>query len=341
MFIKTKTKSNNVSEKYLITGAPGWLGNRLVEVMCKEGKDVTCLVLKGMKVDHLEKNGAKIIFGDVTDIDSLLFATTKIDRVIHAVGVIHPKKASDFYSLNTKGTKNMLEASYQSGVKKFLFVSSNSAQGYNIIKEKPMTEVGPDRPYTDYGKSKWNAEQIVKEYQNTRKLQTVIVRPCWFYGPNPGPIFVELVKHIKKGHPPIFGKGDNLRTMSYIDNTVYGIIKAIDSEKTNGQTYWFGDEKPYKLSDIYDEIAKNLGIAIKPIKIPWIFCQIAEKIDQFTGMLGQYHRYVHVVGETGHYIWCDTIKAQKDFGYEPKISLQEGMKITINSIKKAGLLDEK
>jgi nucleoside-diphosphate-sugar epimerase len=124
--------------------------------------------------------------------------------------------------------------------------------------------------------------------------------------------------------------------MSYIDNTVHGVIKAIDSYKTNGQTYWFGDEKPYKLIDVYNEIAENLGVKIKPIHIPWALCWLAEKIDQFTGKLGQYHRYMHVMGETGHDIWCDTTKAQVDFGYEPKVSLQEGMKITIESMKKLG-----
>ena len=330
----------SMTEKYLVTGAPGWLGNRLVEVMREQGKDVTCLVLKGMKIDHLEKCGAKTVYGDIMDFDSLLSVTKGMDKVIHAVGIIHPKKAKDFYDLNTNGTKNMLEASYRGGVKNFLYISSNSAQGYNVYKDKPMTEEGPDRPYTDYGKSKWKAEQIVKEYQNSGKLQTVIIRPCWFYGPNPGHIFVELVKHIKKGNPPIFGDGNNLRTMSYIDNTVYGVIKAIDSGKTNGQIYWFGDEKPYKLIDVYKEIAKNLGVTIKPICIPWALCWLAEKIDQFTGNLGQYHRHIHVMGETGHYIWCDTSKAQRDFGYEPKISLQEGMRLTIESMRKAGLLDE-
>jgi len=325
-----------MTERYLVTGAPGWLGNRLVEVMCQIGKDVTCLVLKGMKTDHLEKHGAKLVYGNVLDFNSLLEATNGIDKVIHAVGIIHPKKAQDFYNLNTGGTKNMLEASYKNCVKKFLFISSNSAQGYNISKDKPMTEEGPDRPYTDYGKSKWNAEQIVKEYQKNDRLQTVIIRPCWFYGPNPGSIFLDLVKRIKAGKPPIFGNGLNLRTMSYIDNTVYGLIKAIDSDKTNGQTYWFGDEKPYRLIDVYNEIAKNLDVTIKPIHIPWALCWLAEKIDQFTGKFGQYHRYMHVMGETGHDIWCDTAKAHRDFGYEPKISLQEGMKITIDSIKELG-----
>jgi nucleoside-diphosphate-sugar epimerase len=301
-------------------------------------KDVTCLVLKGMKIDHLKKHGAKLVYGNVLDFDSLLEATKNIDKVIHAVGVIHPKNACNFYNLNTNGTKNMLEASYKNGVKKFLFISSNSAQGYNIQKDKPMTETDPDRPYTDYGKSKYKAEQTIKEYQSTGKIQTVIIRPCWFYGPNPGPIFIELVRRINGGRPPIFGNGLNLRTMSYIDNTVYGIVKVIDSDKTNGQTYWFGDEKPYKLIDVYNEIAKNLGVKIKPIHIPWVLCWLAEKLDQFIGKIGQYNRYLHVMGETGHYIWCDTSKAQRDFGYEPKISLQEGMKRTIDSMRESELI---
>ncbi|MDE1725699.1 MAG: NAD-dependent epimerase/dehydratase family protein [Thaumarchaeota archaeon] len=329
-----------MSEKYLVTGAPGWLCNRLVKVMGQSEMKVRCLVLKGMKIEHLEECGAEIFYGNVLNFDSLLEATKGIDKVIHAVGVIHPKKAKDFYDLNTGGTKNMLEASSQNGVKKFLFVSSNSAQGYNADKDKPMTEEGLERPYTDYGKSKWKAEQIVKEYQKSGKLQTVIVRPCWFYGPNPGQIFIELAKYIKKGKPPIFGDGQNLRTMSYIDNTVDGILKAIDSDKTNGQIYWLGDEKPYKLIDIYYEMAKNLGVEIKPTYIPWFLCWLAEKIDQFTGKFGQYHKHLHVMGETGHYIWCDTAKAQQDFGYKPGISLQEGMKRTIGSMQEAGILDK-
>ena len=257
-------------------------------------KDVTCLVLQGMKHDHLEKFGAKIVYGNVLDLNSLLKATKNIDKVIHAVGVIHTKKTSDFYNINTNGTRNMLEASYMNQVKKFLYISSNSAQGYNIDRKKPMTEEGPERPYTDYGKSKWKAEQIVKDYQNKGKLETVIFRPCWFYGPNPGPIFFELVKHIKSGRPPIFGTGENLRTMSYIDNTVEAIIAAINTDKTNGNIYWIGDEKPYKLIDVYNEIARNLGVKIRPKHFPWFFCQLAEKIDILSGYLGQYHKYIHI-----------------------------------------------
>ena len=326
---------------YLITGAPGWLGNSLVEIMCHQGKKVRCLVLKGLKKEHLEKYGAEIAYGDVLDFESLIPVTQGIDRVIHVVGVIHPKRANDFYNINTTGTKNMLEACYQNNVAKFLYVSSNSAQGYNIDKKKPMTEEGPERPYTDYGKSKWRAEQIIKKYQKSGKLETVIIRPCWFYGPNPGSIMLELVKFIKKGNPPIFGNGQNLRTMSYIDNVVDGIIQAIDSQKTNGQIYWLGDEKPYKLIDIYNEIAKNLGVEIKPKHIPWFVCKIAEKLDQFMGRLGQYHKYIHVCGETGHDIWCDSSKAKRDFDYNPKVSLKEGMKRTIDSLREVGYLDEK
>jgi len=204
-----------------------------------------------------------------------------------------------------------------------------------------MTENGPDRPYTDYGKSKWEAEQIVKKFQNEKKLQTVILRPCWFYGPNPGPIMIELINHIKKGRPPIFGDGSNLRTMSYIGNTVEAILLAINNDRANGNTYWIGDEKPYKLIDVYNEFAKQLNVKIKPRKIPWCICQLAEKLDIFLGKLGKYHKHLHVCGETGHDIWCDTKKAKNDFGYNPQISLPDGVKKTIESARKLGLINER
>lgn len=329
------------NEFFLVTGSPGWLCNRLVKVMQEKGINTRCLVLKGMDVENLKNMNAEIVYGNVLDYDSLLSATKGIDKVIHAVGIIHPKNSKTFYEINTQGTENMLKASSKNNVKKFLYISSNSAQGYNTQKDIPMTEDKPDRPYTDYGKSKWKAEQIVKKFQNNGKLQTVILRPCWFYGPNPGPIMVELIKHIQKGRPPIFGDGSNLRTMSYIDNTVEAILLAINNEKTNGNTYWIGDEKPYRLVDVYNEFAKQLNVKINPMKIPWSICQLAEKLDIFLGKIGQYHRHLHVCGETGHDIWCDTKKAKDDFGYEPKISLAEGVKKTVDSARELGLIDER
>ena len=329
------------NEKFLVTGAPGWLCNQLVEEMCNRKINTRCLVLKGMNTEYLEKLCVEIVYGNVLDYNSLLSATEGIDKVIHAVGIIHPKKAKTFYQINTQGTKKMLEASSANHVKKFLYISSNSAQGYNTDRHVPMTENGPDRPYTDYGKSKWKAEQIVKKFQGEKKLQTVILRPCWFYGPNPGPIMIELINHIKKGRPPIFGDGSNLRTMSYIENTVEAILLAINNDRTNGNTYWIGDEKPYKLIDVYNEFAKQLNVKIKPRKIPWCICQLAEKLDIFLGKLGKYHKHLHVCGETGHDIWCDTKKAKNDFGYNPQISLPDGVKKTIESARKLGLINER
>ena len=328
------------NEKFLVTGSPGWLCNRLVEVMCERKISTRCLVLKGMNTEYLEKLNVEIVYGNVLDYNSLLPATESIDKVIHAVGIIHAKNAKTFYQINTQGTKNMLEASSTNHVKKFLYISSNSAQGYNTDRQVPMTENGPDRPYTDYGKSKWKAEQVVKKFQNEKKLQTIILRPCWFYGPNPGPIMIELINHLKKGKPPIFGDGSNLRTMSYIENTVEAILLAINNDRTSGNTYWIGDEKPYKLIDVYNEFAKQLNVKIKPRTIPWSICQLAEKLDIFLGKLGRYHKHLHVCGETGHDIWCDTTKAQNDFGYNPKISLQEGVERTIESARKLGLINE-
>ena len=85
------------NEKFLITGAPGWLCNKLVEEMCNRKINTRCLVLKGMNTEHLEKLGVEIVHGNVLDYSSLLAATKDIDKVIHAVGIIHPKNAKIFF----------------------------------------------------------------------------------------------------------------------------------------------------------------------------------------------------------------------------------------------------
>ena len=97
------------NKKFLITGAPGWLCNTLVKVMYERKINTRCLVLKGMDTEYLEKLCVEIVFGNVLDYNSLLSATEGIEKVIHAVGIIHPKKAKIFYQINTQGTENIIE----------------------------------------------------------------------------------------------------------------------------------------------------------------------------------------------------------------------------------------
>ena len=322
----------------LVTGAPGWLGNRLVEGLIKEKKKVRCLVLPGFNTDPLKKMGAEITYGDVTKKETLLSACEGITSVIHAAGIIHPKKVKDFKRINTDGTSNLLEAAVAKKVKKFVYVSSNSAQGCNKYRSQLMKEDQPEHPEKGYGKSKLAAEKVVKEYQQRGLIQTVIVRPCWFYGPGQPDRMTKLMNMIKSGRPLIFGDGKNLRSMTYIDNLVQGVMLAESKKIANGKTYWIADKQAYSTIEIYREIARQLGVELRPKHVPkivsWCF-EIADDIFQFVGI---YNINFHVAGEMVKDIACDIARAEQELGYKPTVALAQGMKNSIEWAKKQGRL---
>jgi len=324
----------------LVTGAPGWLGNRLVEVLRKDGRKVRCLVLKGSNTGFLESLHADIVEGDLLDKGSLADATDGVRTVFHCAGLIHPKKPGELYLVNRDGTRNILEASVKSGVTRFIYVSSNSAQGVARSREELMQESDPPRPYTDYGKSKHQAELVVGEFQRSGSIETVVIRPTWYYGPGAPDRLVKLIKMIRGGNPLIFGDGRNLRSMTYIDNCIDGLLLAEKTAKANGETYWIADEKNYETIEIYRTIADYFGVTLTPRYVPGIISRSMEKLDMLLGMAGIYEINVHVAGEMTRNISCSIGKAKRELGYKPRFALKEGVKNTIEWCIAKGLIEK-
>lgn len=324
--------------KVVVTGAPGWLGTRLVEVLRERGYEVKCLVLPHMDASALTKVGAHVHHGDISEKETLAGLCAGADGVFHCAGMIHPKFTREFFAVNVDGTRNLLEAATAAKVKKFVFVSSNSACGTNESGEKLMSENDPEQPAKSYGKSKYLAEQVVKQYQREGRLQTVIIRPCWFYGPRQPARVTKLMQMIKNGKPVMFGDGNNLRSMSYIDNVVDALVLAYEKDAANGQTYWIADPEPHKTIDIYGEIAKQLGVPLRPLKVPSIVSSVFEIVDDTLQAIGVYNINVHVAGEMTKHIACSVKKAQKELGYVPRVSFEEGMRASVEWCKKQNLL---
>ncbi|MBD3321980.1 MAG: NAD-dependent epimerase/dehydratase family protein [Chitinivibrionales bacterium] len=331
--------------KTLVTGAPGWLGDTLVETLLKgssdfdvETRDVRCLVLKGTDSSKLKNLGAEIIEGDLTDPSTLMDVAGGVDTVIHCAGLIHPKLIRELYEINTRGTENMITAASYAGVKRFVFVSSNSPAGTTRGKRIRMTEDKPPDPYMAYGRSKAAAEKTVTRFQQQGKIETVIIRPCWFYGPNQPPRQSRFFNMIKAGNPLVFGDGTNLRSMSYVENIVQGIVLAEKNEQANGQVYWIADERPYPTIEIYRTVADLLDVReFNPRHVPGISCLIAEVSDMIVQAAGLYWTEVHVVGEMNKNIACSIEKAKKELGYQPKVDLREGMRRSIEWCRQNGM----
>src|SRR3990172_3264537 len=94
--------------------------------------------------------------------------------------------------------------------------------------------------------------------QRAEKIETVLVRAPWFYGPNQPPRQTLFFKMIRDGKAPIVGNGENFRSMAYVDNLCQGLILAAITERANGQIYWIADRKPYSMNEITDTIERLL-----------------------------------------------------------------------------------
>jgi len=331
-----------------VTGAPGLLGSRLVEALCGgietnssklAASQVVALVGPGRDPRLVEMLGARPVLADLTRPNSLDGALDGIDIVFHAAGLVHPKlRTADLFSINTLGTQALIDRSVQAGVKRFVFVSSNSAAGTNVRRSRLMKETDPSKPYMKYGKSKAQAEEIINDYARRGLIESVILRPCWYYGPGESERQTRLFRMIKAGNPIVFGDGHNYRSMSYIDNVVQGLMLAAVCDNVNGHTFWLADQRPYKIIEIYKTVAELLGVkTFRPRYVPGLLSTVIRTADGMLQSLGFYQTEVHVAGELDQDIACSINKAHEKLGYQPSVDLKEGMRRSIEWCRRNGI----
>jgi nucleoside-diphosphate-sugar epimerase len=300
---------------------------------------IRCLVLKGIDTKVLRNISPEIelVEGDVRNAASLerFFEDAEGATLFHLVGIIHPKRIKDLYEINTEGVRNVINWAIKVGVKRVIVISSNSPIGCNPNSEHLFDENSLYNPYMNYGKSKKLAEDIVNEAYQAGEIETVIIRPCWFYGPDQPPRQTEFFKMIREGKAPIVGGGDNKRSMSYVDNTCQGLLLADQVEEAKGQTYWIADRRPYTTNEIVDTVERlledefDMEVAHKRMRLPGFVSEIALAFDWIIQGVGKYSQKMHVLSEMNKTIACSIAKAEKELGYDPKIELEEGMRRSI------------
>ncbi|WP_083915141.1 NAD-dependent epimerase/dehydratase family protein [Ilumatobacter nonamiensis] len=328
----------------IVTGAAGWLGTGLVTALTGAGHAgpyhrpgaVRGLVRPDEDSRHLPEQ-VELVRGDVTDPDSLddLFAghSGTVD-VIHTAGVIHPATSMDeFDEVNHRGTANVMDAAHRHGVRRVVHVSSNSPFGTNGDRTDRFGNDEPYHPYLGYGRSKMDAELAVLRAVDAG-LNAVMVRPPWFYGPHQPARQTTFFTMVKNGRFPILGDGGQMRSMTYIDNLVQGIVRAELTATDPGQGWWIADAEPYTVNEIVATVGDALraeGIEVKPnrFRLPDIAGTVAEKIDTVAQAAGRYITQFHVLGEMNKTIAVDISAARRDLGYEPQVALPEGMRNSI------------
>ena len=320
----------------LVSGARGWLGQGLIDALLRGLPEVEslrtpvpelrvrALILPGQDASELTRISDRIelIEGDVRSAaDCRRFCGGAKGAVLfHTAGVVHPHRIRQLYEVNVQGTRNLLDAAVESGLRRAVVVSSNSPCGCNPSAEDRFDERCPYRPYMNYGRSKMQMELAVRARQEAGAIETVIVRPPWFYGPRQPRRQTLFFKMIRDGKMPVVGGGENRRSMVYIDNLSQAMILAAVNRRAGGEIYWISDERPYTFNEIVDTVGRLLQREFgqrcvhRRRRLPAIVSRLAWLADTTLQGLGIYQQKIHVLSEMNKTIACSIDKAKRELG---------------------------
>jgi nucleoside-diphosphate-sugar epimerase len=323
----------------LVTGATGFIGSHLVDLLLKQKYAVRVLLRKTSDTVWLQRLPIDYVYGDLFDRDALRQAVAGVDYVFHSAGVTKAKTAEEYFRGNAEGTRNMLDAvsQYNPGLKRFIQISSQTAAGPSP-GPSPVTEETPPHPITTYGKSKLKSEEACAEHRGT--IPITIVRPPAVYGPRDKDIY-EFFKTMSKGLQPMVGMKEKFVSLIHVGDLVRGFVLAAESEKASGQTYFISSSQVYGWKEVGEVSRRVIGKSAFRIKIPEAGVFAIAAFSEFFGLFSK--RPVLINFEKARdmvqdYWTCDSSKAQRDFGYRQEIPLEEGVRNTVEWYRGKGWL---
>ena len=309
-------------QSVLVTGGAGFIGSNIVDRLVELGAQVKVIDdFSEGKDDNLKQvmNKIELTRGDIRDLELLRKITKGVKFVFHqAARRSVPKSIDDpltYNDVNVTGTLNMLLASSENKVERFIYASSSSIYG-EIDEKKPQKETSPAKLISPYAATKMAGEYYCRVFNETYGLKTVSLRYFNVFGPRQSlesqyavviPKFIVCL--LNNENPPIYGDGLQSRDFTYISNVVDSNLLSAIKKEAAGEIFNVAVGETYTLLQLVENLNKIIGKNIKPVFAP----------------LRQ--------GDV-RYTWADISKAKKMLGFSPQTSFFEGLKKTVEWYKK-------
>lgn len=326
----------------LVTGAPGWAGDRLLAVLTASGDYDAVRALVHPDAPEPPSGGdVEVVSGDLRDPRACRALTAGADGAVlfHFAGIIHPRRrVRDLAEVNDLGTRTLLAHAVPAGVRRVVALSSNSPVGVSRDPAALFDEDTPPRPYLAYGRSKLAMEEAVRR----ATVPSVVLRPCWFYGPGQPERQTRFMRMVREGKAPLVGGGQARRSVSYTDAIASAALLAATTPAAAGRTYWIADPRPYPMHEIVDTIESVLrddfGLSVDGgrMRLPGIAADVAQLGDALVQRTGGYVQELHVLGEMNKTIACSVARARRELGWDPGPGLREGMRRSVQWVLDRG-----
>ncbi|MFM8875817.1 MAG: NAD-dependent epimerase/dehydratase family protein [Anaerolineae bacterium] len=316
--------------KTLITGATGFLGGALARRLHGMGWDVTALGRNSVKLNELEDAGMRPLRSDVTKIEELLSAFNGQDIVFHCAAFPSPWGGFEkFYQANVIGTRNVVQACLQNNVKRLVYVSTPSIY-FDYDSHIGVKENNPlPQPISNYAHTKLLAEEEIDK-GFAQGLAVISIRPRALFGEGDTVIFPRLIPRLRSGRLPILGDGENIVDLTYIQNVVDALLLCAESPaSTLGKKYNISNGEPVKIWKLVERICDELGYAHPKRKISYKTANAAAGVLEFIYSLIPYSPEPPLtrlsVSMMANSTTLDISAARKELGYQPKVSVEEGV----------------
>lgn len=308
------------NKKVLVTGADGFIGSHLVEMLIKEGARVKALSYYnsfnywGWLEDISHRDQVEIVSGDIRDPHFCKHLTKDIDVVFHLAALIaipYSYIAPDSYvDTNVKGTLNICQAAMENGCKRILHTSTSEV--YGTAQYVPIDEKHPLQPQSPYSASKIGADSMAMSFYNAFNLPVVIVRPFNTYGPRQSAraVIPTIIGQVASGVKEIkIGDVTPTRDFNYVLDTCRGFIELAKCDEAIGKTVNVGSNFEISVKDTFELIKKLMNSDV----------QFITDQDRIRPGKSEVFR-----------LWCDNTLIEKLTGFKPAYSIEQGLKHTID-----------
>jgi nucleoside-diphosphate-sugar epimerase len=319
--------------KVLVTGAAGFLGGHLVDMLLERGDDVRAMVRPVEDTSYLRTLAAvEIVQGDLTDSASLKRAVQGVQRVYNVAAKTGPWGLEDVYrAVNVQGVADLIHGAMDAGVQRIVHTSSITVYGHHL--HGIITEDDPfhaeDNPYS---RTKIAGEKLIANLVKDQGAPVVIVRPGWIYGPRDMASFGRFVSLVESGKGFIAGSGENIVPIVYVRDVAQGLIKAGDAGNAAiGQAYTIADDRRVSQAQYLNTIADCLQMPHISLHLPYPVLLTGGRVAELTWRaLGRRNAAPPPVTTYGvTLLGSDQIfsigKARRELGYAPEYDITRGV----------------
>lgn len=319
--------------KVLVTGAAGFLGGHLVDMLLERGDEVRAMVRPTEDASRLRKlDGVEVVLGDLVDRESLKRVVKGMKRVYNVAAKTGPwGLEKEYNAVNVWGVADLMTASMDAGVQRIVHTSSITVYGHHLngIITEDHAFHAEDNPYS---RTKIAGEKLIMDFVRERGAPVVIVRPAWIYGPRDNASFGRFVSLVESRKGFLIGSGNNIVPVVYVRDVAQGLIKAGDSgDKVIGKAYNLADDRRVTQAEYLNTIADFLEVSHITRKIPYFALFTAGRCAEL-GWQAMGRRKsspppitTYGVSLLGGNQEFSLERARQDLGYEPEYDMIQGV----------------